>query len=102
MLNATWILPIHPECDPDSAALDAVLGHIVDTPAQSATGEHFLNLPEGFDPERLAAWGFTKEASLYLYSVTRAGLHRLFHYTANRCGEVDARTRNRERRRKER
>jgi hypothetical protein len=47
---------------------------------------------------RLQAWGFAKEAELYLYVVTRAGLHRLFHYTAMRCGEVEALTLRRERR----
>ena len=99
MLNASWILPIHPECDPDSAALDATLQHIVDQPAQTATGELFLNLPEGLDAERLHAWGFTKEASLYLYVLTRAGLHRFFHYAAGRYGELGARAKNRERKR---
>jgi hypothetical protein len=58
-----------------------------------------LNLPEGMDPQRLQAWGFVKEASLYLYVFTRAGLHRYFHYTASRYGELDVLATRRERRR---
>lgn len=99
MLNASWILPLHADADRDGAALDAVLAGVVAAPSQASTGERFLNVPEGLDPERLSAWGFDKEATLYLYVVTRAGLHRLFHYTAMRCGEVEALTLRRERRR---
>jgi hypothetical protein len=99
MLNASWILPLHAAADANGAALDATLASIVAAPAQASTGERFLNLPEGFDAARLEAWGFSKEAALYLYVVTRAGLHRLFHYTAMRCGEVEALTQRRERRR---
>jgi hypothetical protein len=91
MLNATWILPVHTERDADGAGLDAALAAIVDRPAQSPTGERFLNVPGGFDPQRLAAWGFTREASLNFYVLTRAGLHRLFHYVARRYGQLDAR-----------
>ena len=98
MLNASWILPLHSAADPTGDALDAVLASIVQAPAQASTGERFLNLPPGIDPERLARWGFAREAVLNLYVVTRAGLHRLFHYTAMRCGEVEALTLRRERR----
>jgi hypothetical protein len=99
MLNASWIIPIHAELDADGACLDAALQSIVDRPAQSMLGERFLNLPAGMDHERLHAWGFAKEASLYLYVLTRAGLHRFFHYTASRYGELDALAARRERRR---
>jgi len=99
MLNASWILPIHPELDPDGTALDRVLQEIVDRPAQSMTGECFLNLPEGIDPGRLQAWGFAKEAELYMYVLTRAGVHRFFNYTAARYGELGALATRRERRR---
>ncbi|HMJ15279.1 MAG TPA: hypothetical protein VK524_27880, partial [Polyangiaceae bacterium] len=68
-------------------------------PAQTDTGERFLNLPEGIDPARLAHWGFGKEAAVYLYAVTRAGIHRFFHYAARRYGEIDALAQRRERRR---
>jgi hypothetical protein len=99
MLNATWILPVHPDLDLDGRGLDAALEAIVNRPAQSSTGERFLNLPPGLDAERLAAWGFAREASLYLYVITRAGLHRFFHYAASRYGELDAMASRRERRR---
>jgi hypothetical protein len=100
MLNASWILPVHAELDLAGDSLDAALAAIVDRPAQSQTGDRFLNLPEGFDPERLARWGFIREASLYLYVITRAGLHRFFHYAASRYGELDALAGRRERRRR--
>jgi hypothetical protein len=99
MLNASWIIPIHAELDGDAAALDAALRSVVSRPAQTATGEHFVNLPEGLDTDRLGAWGFEKEASVYLYVLTRAGLHRFFTYASHRYGEVDAMTARRERRR---
>jgi hypothetical protein len=99
MLNACWVLPIHAEQDADGAALDAALQTVVERPAQSATGDRFINLPQGMDEERLRSWGFEREAALYLYVVTRAGLHRLFHYTAGRYGEADARAVQRMRRR---
>jgi hypothetical protein len=99
MLNASWILPIHRELDHDGAAFDEALRSIVERPAQSATGDRFLNLPEGLDTDRLMRWGFNCEATLYLYVLTRAGLHRFFHYAAHRYGELDARAENRERRR---
>jgi len=99
MLNASWIIPIHKELDLDGSCLDAALQSIVDRPAQSMLGERFLNLPVGIDPERLHAWGFAREASLYLYVFTRAGLHRYFHYTASRYGELDVLAARRERRR---
>ena len=71
---------------------------LVAAPAQASTGERFLNLPEGIDPTRVAAWGFAKEAAVYLYACTRAGIHRFFHYTAMRYGEVEALSQRRERR----
>jgi hypothetical protein len=99
MLNASWIIPVHGELDADGAALDVALRAVVSRPAQTSTGEHFINLPEGIDGERLRAWGFQKEASVYLYVLTRAGLHRFFTYATHRYGEVDAMTARRERRR---
>jgi hypothetical protein len=90
MLNASWILPVHPERDRDDGALDAALQSILDQPPQTPTGERFLNLPQGLPAARLSAWGFRREASVYLYVLTRAGLHRFFHYAAARYGELDA------------
>lgn len=98
MLNACWVLPVHAERDTDGTAFDAVLQNIIERPAQSVTGERFLNLPEGLDAAQLHAFGFAKEASVVLYVVSRAGLHRLFHYATSRYGELDARTAARSRR----
>jgi len=99
MLNATWILPVHPELDQDHGALDAALDFIVQRPAQTPTGERFLNLPRGLDPACMERRGFTKEASLFLYVLSRAGLHRVLNFAVQRHGEVDAVIARRERRR---
>jgi hypothetical protein len=99
MLNACWIIPVHGEVDADGAAFDAALQSVVERPAQTVTGERFLNLPEGLDVARLEAWGFKREAAVYLYVLTRAGLHRFFSYATSRYGEIDAMSMRRERRR---
>jgi len=90
MLNATWILPLCPAQEPDEPALDAALQVVLQRPAQTPTGEHFLNLPQGLPEAALARAGFNREAALYLYVLNRAGLHRFLHYAAERYGELDA------------
>jgi len=100
MLNATWIIPVHPELDGDGHALSYALQRITELPAQSITGERFLNLPPGLDAAVLARHGFACEARLRFYVLNRAGLHRLFHYTAVRWGELEAMVLRRERKRK--
>jgi len=90
MLNATWILPLEPTRRPDDAALRAALAAVNQRPAQSTTGERFLNLPKGLSQQILAQAGFTCEAVLHLYVLNRAGLHRFLHYAAERYGELDA------------
>jgi hypothetical protein len=99
MLNASWIVPVHIERDQDGSALHAALREVVARPAQAPTGEHFLIVPEGTDNAALELWGFHKEASIYLYVLTRAGLHRFLSYATRRYGELDAMTVRRERRR---
>jgi hypothetical protein len=99
MLNAVWILPVHPDADTDGKAFEAALRVVNDKPAQSPTGERFLNLPAGLSLDALSAAGFAREASLRFYVLNRAGLHRLFHYTAVRCGEVEALVQKRQSRR---
>ena len=91
MLNATWLLPI--QQDTDAAGLCAALDRVLGRPAQSVTGQRFLNLPAGLDAETLRAFGFRREANLHLYVLNRSGLHRFFHYAASRYGELEARTR---------
>jgi hypothetical protein len=100
MLNAAWIVPVHTELDSDGQALARALQVVVQRPAQSATGERFLNLPPGLDEAELARQGFGREAKLRFYVLNRAGMHRYIHYNAVRYGEVEAMVLKRERRRK--
>lgn len=90
MLNAAWIIPVHPELDPDGRGLTRALHVILERPAQSATGERFLNLPPTLDRGVLEREGFTLEARLNFYALNRAGVHRFFHYNVARYGEVEA------------
>ncbi len=99
MLNAAWVIPVHPELDGDGQAFERALCAVIERPSQSATGERFLNLPPGLDEARLASLGFAREAALNFYVLNRAGLHRLFHYTAVRCGELEAMVMRRQRKR---
>jgi hypothetical protein len=90
MLNATWILPLQPTRTHDEPALREALRVVNSRPAQSVTGERFLNLPRGLSEPALEQAGYVREAALYLYVLNRAGLHRFLHYAAERYGEVDA------------
>jgi hypothetical protein len=90
MLNAAWIIPVHPELDSDGQALARALQVIVQRPAQSATGERFLNLPPNMNEPELERQGFAREARLNFYALNRAGVHRFFHYNVARYGEVEA------------
>lgn len=100
MLNAAWIIPVHPELDADGQALARALQLVVHRPAQSATGERFLNLPPDLNEAELTRQGFAREARLRFYVLNRAGLHRLFHYTAVRCGELEAMVMRRDRKKR--
>jgi hypothetical protein len=100
MLNAAWIVPVHTELDSDGQALARALQIVVQRPAQTATGERFLNLPPNLDQAELARQGFLCEAKLRFYVLNRAGMHRYIHYNAVRYGEVEAMVLKRERKRK--
>lgn len=96
MLNATWVLPVHATGHEDlSIALEAVVAR----PSQSPTGERFVNVPAGFDEQRLHAAGFVRLASVEMFILNRAGVHQFFQYASRRYGELDARSARRERRR---
>jgi hypothetical protein len=99
MLNACWIFPVHEDQRTNAGVLDAALESIVSRPPQSATGDRFLNLPVGLDKAALESWGFAKEATLHMYALTRAGVHRYLGYAAGRYGELDALRLRRARRR---
>jgi hypothetical protein len=102
MLNATWIVPVHTEHDTDGLAFERALAWIVEQPAQSATGDRFLNLPPGLDEARLADAGFGREAVLNFYALNRAGLHRLFQHTVVRYGELETMVMRKQQRRRAR
>ena len=97
MLNASWIIPVHTELDADGQALARALQLVVHRPAQSATGERFLNLPPGLNEAELARQGFAREARLRFYVLNRAGMHRYIHYNAGRYGEVESMVMKRDR-----
>ncbi|MDH5676183.1 MAG: hypothetical protein OEZ06_28950 [Myxococcales bacterium] len=101
MLNACWLLPLHPAAA-DAQALALALSHCLQLPAQTATGERFLNLPQGLDRAVLETAGFTCEAGVFMYVLNRAGLHRFYHYAAVRYGELHAMAGRRARRKQQR
>jgi hypothetical protein len=98
MLNANWLLPIHPDLDPNGLAIEAAVRHVVQSPAQSPVGDRFVIVPEGLFGPPLQAAGFNKLAAVYLYVLNRAGVHRYYYYTASRYGEVGARMERRKHR----
>ncbi len=99
MLNASWILPVHADLDTDGMGLCAAIEHVLDKPAQTPTGDVFVNVIDGFPAQPLLDAGFAKLADVYLYTLNRAGLNRYFYYTSDRYGEVDVRTQQRQQRR---
>jgi hypothetical protein len=99
MLNANWLLPVHADQDIDQDGLRMALQHILDKPSQSPTDDRFINTVADVDPAPLAEAGFEKLADVYMYTLNRSGLNRYFHYTTDRYGEVDLRTRQRQVRR---
>jgi len=89
MLNAAWLLPIHPDLDDGRAtalALDGVLG----APPPVPNGDRFVITVPGVPTEPLLAAGFEKIATVYLYVFNRSGLRRYHQYVADRYGEVGA------------
>ncbi len=99
MLNAHWLIPIHAHEDRKAAGLNMALDHVLSTPAQTASGERFINLAPGVDTAVLEQRGFRREAGVYLYVMNRSGLHRFFHHASTRYGELNALTQRRQRRR---
>jgi hypothetical protein len=99
MLNASWLFPVHGALDDDRTGLSAALQYIVERPAQTPTGDVFVNTVGAVDEALMHAAGFEKLADVYLYALNRAGLNRCYYYTSDRYGEVDARTYQRQARR---
>lgn len=99
MLNANWLFPIHRAFDRDHRGLRAALGHILSKPRQSPTGDVFVTTAGDVDAQVLETAGFEKLADIYMYSMNRTGINRFFYYIADRYGEMDARTQQRQARR---
>jgi hypothetical protein len=95
MLNANWLLPIHPSSDSNHNGLRLALQHITQKPAQTPTGDVFINTVAEVDSQVLQDAGFEKLADVYMYTLNRSGLNRYFYYTSDRYGEVDLRTQQR-------
>lgn len=90
MLNAHWIVPLHPELDTHGNILRKALESVLKTPTPSPGGDHFVVTPRGCGAEELQQAGFRHEADVNVYALNRAGLSRYFQYTAHRYGELDA------------
>ncbi|MBN1655066.1 MAG: hypothetical protein JXA30_14955 [Deltaproteobacteria bacterium] len=101
MLNASWVLPIHPQLDRDGLVLSSVLQNILNAPAQSPLGDRFLNLPERTPKKPFIDAGFELIAPVNLYVLNRAGLQRYYYYAANRYGEMKALVQRRNQRKTE-
>jgi hypothetical protein len=90
MLNAWWIIPVHPSLDTGGAATAEALRLVLDAPPVVPHGDRFVITPSGVDEAPLVDAGFEKLASVFLYVFDRSGLHRYYQYVADRYGEVDA------------
>ncbi|HKU37997.1 MAG TPA: hypothetical protein VJR89_07620 [Polyangiales bacterium] len=99
MLNACWLFPIHGAVAENDMGLRTALRHIIEKPKQSPTGDTFVNSAGPIDEQLMAETGFEKLADIYMYTLNRTGIHRLYYYLADRYGEVDARTQQRQARR---
>jgi len=89
MLNASWILPVHPDRD-DGRATALALDGVLAAPPPVPGGDRFVITVPGVPSEPLIAAGFEKIATVYLYVFNRSGLHRYHQYVADRYGEVGA------------
>jgi hypothetical protein len=93
MLNAWWLLPVHPEGDRNGAALRAALVQVLGAPSPTPTGDRFLITdPATVPAAALQAAGFERLLRAHLYVLTRSGVHRYYHYLADRYGEVGIKT----------
>jgi hypothetical protein len=93
MLNASWMVPLHPRADLDGAGVRAALGQVLSGPAPTPTGDRFLIVNAAAAPvAQLEAAGFRRLLRANLFVLTRAGVHRYQHYLLDRYGEVGIKT----------
>ncbi len=90
MLNATWILPIHPDRDLDGSAMRSAVEFVARSSSATPIGDRFAIVLEGTDTTPLREQGFELEAPVLLNSYNRAGLHRWYYYIRERYGEITA------------
>ncbi len=83
LLNATWVLPMHPERR-GADALHLAAAHILGQPAQTATGDRFALLPAEIETTAFERAGFEHEAEVSVHSYNRAGLHRWYYFIRER------------------
>jgi hypothetical protein len=97
MLNAWWLIPLHPHADEDGEGLRAGLNRVLTEPAPTPTGDRFLVVDAAAAPApALEAAGFVRLLRANLFVLTRAGVHRYQHYLTDRYGEVGIKTALRE------
>jgi hypothetical protein len=90
MLNAWWLIPVHPALDEGGAATAEALRLVIEAIPPVPNGDRFVITPSEVGPAPLLAAGFEKIAAVFLYVFDRSGMHRYYQYVADRYGEVDA------------
>jgi hypothetical protein len=89
MLNAFWLLPIHPDGHGDRVGLRAALARVLAAPSPSPAGDRFLIVdPASVPADGLEAAGLKRLLRAHLFVLTRSAIHRYAHYLADRYGEV--------------
>jgi hypothetical protein len=90
MLNAWWLLPVHGRLDQGGRATSLALDIVLRQPAPVPGGDRFVITLADTPGELMTDAGFEKLATVYLYVLSRSGLHRYYQYVADRYGEVHA------------
>lgn len=93
MLNAWWLLPIHPHLDEGGEVTGRAAEAMLREPPVTAAGDRFLITVSGTPGEAtLERYGWKKIAPVHLFVLNRSGLHRYMGYISDRYGELGART----------
>jgi hypothetical protein len=89
MLNASWVLPVHPELDHDGTALRVALDEVA-TQERTAAGDRFAIVPEGTDAETMRERGYHLVSAVRVNFYNRAGLQRWNNFLRETYGEIAA------------
>lgn len=87
-LNASWLIPIHPELDRDGAATGMALDHAARQPTLTPTGDRFLFSTKWTDKELIESFGYKLVYETDVFILNRSGSQRFYHYTTRRYGEA--------------